>query len=92
MKTRIGKRPSSTPYSPLAIDMLLHFFAVCTPYKPGEPATWPPAQREVLAHFQANELIQPCTHGFQTTEKGDWLARQLTIEFKRLLHGLEAPV
>lgn len=91
MNTRVGEQPSGAPYSPLAIQMLLHFYAICTPYRPEPESAWPPAQTKALAHFKAQQLIQPCDYGYSTTEKGDWLARQLTIEFKRLMHGLEMP-
>lgn len=90
MKTVIGNT-SNTPYSPLAIEMLLHFFAICEPYRQSAPETWPRAQQRVLAHFLAQGLVEPTDYGFKTTDKGTWLAKQMTIEFKRLMHGLEMP-
>lgn len=90
MKTIIGNT-SNAPYSPLAIEMLLHFFAICEPYRRSDSSTWPRSQQCVLEHFKAQGLVEPCDYGFKTTDKGTWLAQQLTIEFKRLMHGLEMP-
>ena len=89
MTTKTRKSPSRTPYSPLAINMLLHFYAVCTPYLSRPVDDWPPAQREILQHYLDHNLVEPCDYGFTVTEKGAWLARQVRADFERSLRMLE---
>lgn len=65
--------------SPLAISMLLHFYAVREPYHKGHPGMWPPAQKQVLADFIRHGLIKTteCSHDFDVTDKGHAVIEQL---------------
>lgn len=43
--------------SPLAITMLLHFYAKCDPFIDAEVSDWPPAQQSLVSQFIRSGLI-----------------------------------
>lgn len=79
------KKYSRTHVSPLAIDMLLHFYAVCERYIKSPVTDWPPAQQAIVAEFLTRGLIEPVEHGYRTTQRGDVLAKRTQIAFESFM-------
>jgi hypothetical protein len=69
--------------SPLAITLLLHFYAVCEPYH--RPSR---AVDEIVAGYLALGFITPSPWGYATTERGDVHANALKVAQQHLLHAL----
>lgn len=64
--------------SPLAIQMLLHFYAVRERYIPAPVSTWPPAQRAIVESFILKGLIREQDHeDYVTTDKGSLIVATL---------------
>jgi hypothetical protein len=85
MQTRKGKPQHPSCTSPLAITMLMHFYAVCTPFIDRPVADWPNAQRGVVETLLARGIITTCDYGYMTTEKGDRLVRKTQLQFQLLM-------
>lgn len=79
------KKSNRTHVSPLAIEMLLHFFAVCERYIDRPVTNWPPAQQRVVAEFLSRGLVEPAEHGYKTTHRGDVLARRTQLAFESFM-------
>lgn len=78
---RILLIPSDKPISltsPLAIQMLLHFYAQRDRFIPAPVSTWPPAQRAIVEAFMHKGLIYDKGYeDYTTTDKGEALVATL---------------
>lgn len=64
--------------SPLAITMLMHFYANRDRFIPAPVEFWPPAQRAIVAGFKANGLIfERGPEDFGTTDAGSLIVATL---------------
>lgn len=74
--------------SPLAINMLLHFYAIRSLYRDEHPDYWPPAQRALLADMLSNGLVtavdKQCM--FVTTDAGRRVVHRLLDQFCLLVN------
>jgi hypothetical protein len=68
--------------SPLAICMLLHFYAVATPYRPEPVEEWPNAQRSILRQYLHHKVVYARDGTYCTTELGDVIVRDLMAEMR----------
>jgi len=75
--------------SPLAIQMLLHFYAVRERYIPAPVSTWPPAQRAIVESFMLKGLIREQDHeDYVTTDKGALIVATLKATMEEAMRNV----
>jgi len=88
MRVSLTGKPISMT-SPLAMQMLLHFYAVRERFIEAPVSCWPPAQRAIVESFKDRGLIFERAHeDFGTTDKGSLVVETLKATMKEVMRNV----